>query len=152
MDIKMIGLIHQLDKFERKCVKPVIGSVVYCDLFSNLASHSGIYIGSNQIVHLNGKGQVEMVSPERFTAGTTASTIHVSCCGEKPVGSNIASNRAKKKLNTSRKYNLLFDNCHQFVAGCLTGDFDGNANNFLWILEMTMEEQINFNNWRPWRF
>ena len=108
------------------------------------------YIGNNQIIHLNGKGQIEMVSPERFIAGTTAYAINVSCRGEKAVGSRTVANRAKKKLNTSRNYNLLFDNCHQFVAGCLTGDFDNNANNFLWILEMTAEDELGSNSWLPW--
>lgn len=146
----MIGLFHHLNEFKKKRVKPVIGSVVYCDLFSNYASHSGVYIGNNQIVHLNGKGQIEMVSPKRFIAGTTALAINVSCRGEKAVGSRNVANRAKKKLNTSRNYNLLFDNCHQFVAGCLTGDFDNNANNFLWILEMTAEDELGSDNWQLW--
>ena len=146
----MLGIIPYLNEFKKKRVKPVIGSVVYCDLLSNYASHSGVYIGSNQIVHLNGKGQIEMVSPERFIAGTTAYAINVSCRGEKAVGSRTVANRAKKKLNTSRNYNLLFDNCHQFVAGCLTGDFDNNANNFLWILEMTAEDELGSNSWLPW--
>ncbi|MCK8107736.1 hypothetical protein MTF64_12700 [Pseudoalteromonas sp. 2CM41L] len=146
----MLGIIPYLNEFKKKRVKPVIGSVVYCDLLFNYASHSGLYIGNNQIIHLNGKGRIEIVSPEKFISRTTAYFINVSCKGTQAVGSKAAANRAKKKLNTSRNYNLLFDNCHQFVAGCLTGDFDNNANNFLWILEMTTEDELGSNSWLPW--
>ncbi len=46
--------------FRDKVDEPAIGSVVYCDLVAGFADHSGIYIGNNEIVHLNGDGWVEV--------------------------------------------------------------------------------------------
>ncbi|OJD42613.1 hypothetical protein BAU22_22410 [Bacillus sp. 4048] len=42
--------------------------------------------------------------------------------------------RAIEKLGQSRNYHVLFDNCHQFISGCLTGDF-GDLCNFLRVLK-----------------
>ena len=47
-------------------VMPKKGSVLYCDLSFGIAEHSGIYVGDNRIVHLNGKGEIEAVSPAAF--------------------------------------------------------------------------------------
>jgi cell wall-associated NlpC family hydrolase len=48
-------------------VSPVVGSVVYCDL-ALTTEHSGIYVGENQIVHLDGDGDIQIVSPDDFLA------------------------------------------------------------------------------------
>ncbi|HNW16697.1 MAG TPA: hypothetical protein PKM15_08340, partial [bacterium] len=55
-----------VDNVLRDCVYPVKGSVVYCDLAFGSAEHSGIYIGNNEIVHLDGSGNVEIVDPKEF--------------------------------------------------------------------------------------
>ena len=47
-------------------VMPKKGSVLYCDLTGSFLEHSGIYVGDNRIVHLNGKGEIEVVSPAEF--------------------------------------------------------------------------------------
>ena len=151
LGINLMGLIKSfIDNVFRDRVTPVIGSVLYCDLTGRLTSHSGIYIGNNHIIHLNGKGIVERVTPDEFIDGTTAMSIYVSCNDTTPVGSVKAASRAKQMLGKTRDYNMLFDNCHQFVAGCLTGDFEYNASNFLWILEMKTEDYTGSNTWRVW--
>ncbi|WP_213073841.1 hypothetical protein [Acinetobacter sp. WCHAc060033] len=66
-------------------VQPVRGSVVYCDLTlgNGIAEHTGIYIGNNEIVHLNRHGFIEAVSPKEFLSGwTTGFNIYVSCQGD----------------------------------------------------------------------
>ena len=51
-----------IDNVIRDKVAPVPASVVYCEL--DLAvEHSGIYIGDDQIVNLDGRGEIEVVSP-----------------------------------------------------------------------------------------
>ena len=60
------GIIKSTYKnFDTK-VMPKKGSVLYCDLSFGIAEHSGIYVGDNRIVHLNGKGEIEAVSPAAF--------------------------------------------------------------------------------------
>ena len=65
--------------FRDKVSSPAIGSMVYCDLIT--AEHSGIYIGKGKIVHLDGEGIIEAVSPdlflERLDGLNTAISIYV---------------------------------------------------------------------------
>jgi hypothetical protein len=133
----------------RDQVQPEIGSVLYCDLALGYMDHSGIYIGNNEIVHLSGKGHIEIVSPKQFINGTTACSIYVSCRGTSSVGSAAAAKLARDMVGTSRNYNFILDNCHQFCAGCLTGDFE-NACNFLWMLKHESEKQLGSDTWRFW--
>ena len=41
------------------------------------------------------------------------------------------------------------DNCHQFTAGCLTGNFE-EAKNFLWMVKDASAEVLGSDNWRHW--
>lgn len=133
-------------------VTPVPGSVVYCDLAGGL-EHSGIYVSRNQIVHLNGSGFGEIVSPDEFCnrlGGLNfTNTIYVSCDEDSAVGDCNAVSRALEMVGKKREYNALLDNCHQFTSGCLTGNFD-NADNYLWTLKDTSKQEINATVWHKW--
>ena len=52
-------------------------------------------------------------------------------------------------IGAKRSYSWLLDNCHQFCAGCFTGDFD-NSNNFLWMLKDCAKKHLRADNWRHW--
>ncbi len=134
-----------------KCT-PVPGSVVYCDLVG-CAEHSGIYVGNNKIVHLDGSGKIEQVSPntflKRLNGFNPAFKIYVSCHDKSAAGLKEVAARALDMVGSERDYNLILDNCHQFSSGCLTGDFS-NADNFLWMLKYTAEKSIRANKWRIW--
>ena len=133
----------------RDQVQPKIGSVLYCDLAFGYADHSGIYIGNGKIVHLSGKGNIEIVTPKQFIDGGTACSIYVSCKETASVGCKDTAKRARSMVGRSRSYNFILDNCHQFSSGCLTGDFD-NSHNFLWMLKDESSKKINSNSWRYW--
>jgi len=142
-----------VDNVFRDMVEPKIGSIVYCELALGQAEHSGVYIGDNQIVHLDGSGFIEIVSPNKFMnrlgGWNTAISIYVSCCDSYAVGSEAIAKRAKEKVGSIRDYSLLLDNCHQFTAGCITGDFE-NRDNFLWMLKDTAKLKMSANTWRVW--
>lgn len=149
--IKMIdGLINSAIK---DLVKPKVGSVVHCGLLINQIEHSGIYIGYNKIVHLDGSGRIETVSPKKFLdrldGMNLATNIYVSCRNGKAVASKRAAERAKLKIGQTVKYSLMSNNCHMFTSGCLTGSFE-NKDNFFTSLEETVEKEINMNEWRVW--
>ncbi|WP_210766253.1 lecithin retinol acyltransferase family protein [Salinicola sp. MIT1003] len=133
----------------RNQVKPVAGSIVYCDLHFGWMEHSGVYIGKGKIVHLNGKGVVEAVTAKQFLAGKTGYNIYVSCKGEKPVGSDKVAERARERIGMEKGYNFILDNCHEFTAGCLTGEIP-NPNNFVWMLKHEVEKAYGSDNWRFW--
>ena len=148
--IKHIGE-YIIDEIKGR-VTPVRGSVVYCDLTlgNGFAEHSGIYIGNNEIVHLNRHGQIEIVTPQQFISGATAgSEIYVSCEGEWAVGCEVTADFAESMVGSTRNYNVLIDNCHQFSAGCLLQNSE-NPNNFLWFLRDEATKRLGADNWRLW--
>lgn len=132
------------------CVEPVKGSVVYCDLVG-VVEHSGIYIGNGKIVHLNGKGKIEIVSPESFVSkARDKESIYVSSNEKsKAIGSRNIAELAKSMVGKERSYNVILDNCHQFTSGCITGEFE-NGNNYLWMLKQTAETHMNATRWLAW--
>ena len=142
-----------IDNVFRDKVEPVPGSVVYCDLgvIGYTVEHSGIYIGDNRIVHLDGSGEIEEVSPEKFLerldGWNMAMSIYVSSCDSDAVGSNEVANRAKEMIGRYRDYNVLLDNCHQFTSGCLTGDFE-NSDNLMCMLKNTAKKELGADEWR----
>lgn len=142
-----------VDNFIRGNVTPVRGSIVYCSLALGAAEHSGIFVGNRKIVHLDGSGNIELVSPRGFLSRlggfNTAVSIYVSSAGSNSVGGKKIADRAMDMIGGSRKYNLIFDNCHQFSSGCVTGDFE-NSDNFLWMLKNTVEKNIDCDSWRVW--
>ncbi len=145
-----------VDNVFRETVEPVPGSVVYCDLGlipGYTVKHSGIYIGDDKIVHLDGSGKIEVVDDfefkERLHGWNMTLSIYVSSSDSEAVGSNEVAKRAKQMVGNNRDYNLLLDNCHQFTSGCLTGDFE-NHDNFLWLVKDKAKEQLNANEWRVW--
>ena len=136
-----------------KVTSPALGSVVYCELAIGHAEHSGIYVGGNSIVHLDGEGTIEKVTPsqfmERLGGFNTAISIYVSCNNGNPVGSVDVADRARNMVGRKRDYNLFFDNCHQFTAGCLTGRFE-NSSNFFFFLKNEATASIDCTEWRVW--
>jgi uncharacterized protein YycO len=129
-------------------VYPEMGSIVYCDLALGYAEHSGVHVGAGQIIHLNGKGEIEMVSVEDFVVGNSK-TVYVSSANGEAVGSDAAVDRAWEMLGKKRDYNFLIDNCHQFSSGCLNGDFEYHLN-FLWMLKDEAKKTIGATEWLLW--
>ncbi len=136
-----------------KICSPAIGSIVYCELHFGAAEHSGVYIGNDSIIHLDGSGIIEVVSSEKFLnrlgGFNNALSIYVSCRNGIAVGSPGVAQRAVWELGTSRNYNIILDNCHQFTAGCLSGNFE-NSCNFLIFLKSETKTIINADEWRVW--
>jgi hypothetical protein len=104
-------------------------------------------------VHLDGGGLVEEISPKEFLGRlggfNLAMTIYVSSRNGLAVGDEEVARRAKSMIGKSRSYNFLFDNCHQFTAGCLTGNFD-NTKNFVWMLKDEASKALGSQEWRAW--
>ena len=104
-------------------VRPAIGSVVYCNL-AVVAEHTGIYVGRNKIVHLNGNGRIEKVSAESFCerlgGKNPAFTIFCPTDGQgKPFGDKLVAEYALNCVGRVVDYNPAFNNCHCFTASCL---------------------------------
>lgn len=129
---------------------PKRGSVVYCDLAFGYADHSGIYIGNGQIVQLNGRGIIEVVSASQFIRDTTAISIYVSCdeYGD-AVRDEVAAKNAEAYLGMETEYHPVWRNCHQFAAYCVSSDEENNT-----ILLTQLKSESKFyqctRKWRVW--
>lgn len=110
---------------EKTVTRLKVGCVVYCNL-AGIAEHTGVYVGRGKIAHLDGSGRIELVTKAQFLARldgrNPADTVFVSCNNQgKVVGHKDWATRALSIVGEQREYSLLRDNCHQFVAECVTG-------------------------------
>ncbi|GHH96653.1 hypothetical protein [Neobacillus kokaensis] len=143
---------YSIQKFE-----PAYGSLVYTELFGGLAEHSGIYIGNKQIISMDGKGRIKKEGLNEFTGNisTINYEIYVPCYDgvNTAIGYHKAAWNAEEKLSESRNYHLLFDNCHQFSAVCITGNFENNSN-FLMFLKDDFQRAVGVEKivWRKWNW
>lgn len=133
-----------------KQVTPVAGSVVYYRMLGGLAEHSGIYVGDGMVVHLNGFGFVEKVGVDEFIYSMNGVSsnhdVYVSACSGKAVGLEKTAERAEEAVGTFRDYNVVWENCHQFVSGCITGDFE-NGDNLMGFLKDTCRKEFGVKKW-----
>ncbi|GGO72919.1 hypothetical protein [Bowmanella pacifica] len=94
------------------------GAVVCCGVFG-VFDHSGIWMDGN-VIELNGNGLIRAVSPQRFLANRSGNTIYVACDSAGNVLADaLAAERAAARLFEYSAYDLLRNNCHQFVQSCL---------------------------------
>ena len=142
---------------------PHEGAVLYCSL--GPAEHSGIYVGNGEVVQLNSRGFIEKVSLKQFTdsLATFNQAVYVAfdnssefseCNSLYSLGDFEVKKRALEMVNKERNYSLIFDNCHQFTSGCITGNFE-NSDNFLWMLKDTVEKKLNNGKstcWKGWNW
>ena len=133
---------------------PVPGTPVYCNL-ALVAEHTGIYIGDNKIVHLNGDGRIEAVTPRvfvnRLDGINPAVSIYFAAVGGKAVGTQKIADRARAMIGKRRDYNVLLDNCHQFTCGCLSGDFE-NPCNYFTLVQAEIWSRFGIFSWKEWDY
>ena len=162
-------------------VAPVKGCIFKCDL-GVLLEHTGLYIGGGKIVSLNRHSQIRIENEHSFfPPGTNPASNHIyaACYGntDELLFSPAIARRARKKVNQKTSYNVLFNNCHRFTAGCITGNFENEVVSFsqledvifahqeelrqkkrwwirFWnfILRKPAEEPADTFNWRPVKF
>lgn len=99
-------------------VKPEIGAIVCCGI-GGVLEHSGIWIGDNTIVEVDGNGLVKAVSPQRFTQSRSGNKIFIACDSlGQPLVSELAAQKAIDQLYQVISYHLFDNNCHQFIWQC----------------------------------
>lgn len=139
-----------VDNVFKDKVTPIEGSIVHCSLYG--VEHTGIYIDNESIIELLGTGEIRSTNPASFIDGTNSISIYVACDDTRPIGSKIVANRASAYIGKSRDYHLLYDNCHQFTGGCVTGNFSDGKTIF-WMLEDSISKHLNNGRsitWRVW--
>lgn len=117
-------------------VKPVVGSVLKCDLAGGAVSHTGIYIGNDRIVEvteINHQAKVRIVNPREFLSGDgllrTGVYIYIAAAKGSDgkytaIHSASIAQRALMALGSRGKYSLVSNNCHMFTRYCINGEND----------------------------
>jgi hypothetical protein len=151
---KLSNAVHNLLSDEEECTKPIPGTPVYCNL-AVVAEHTGIYIGNNEIVHLSGDGNIEIVSPAEFVGRldglNPAVNIYFATYKGKALGNRTIADRTRAMVGSCRNYSVAFDNCHQFTCGCISGDFE-NPCNFFWMVEAEIRNKWDGLVWQNWSY
>ena len=103
-------------------VKPQIGAIVCCGI-GGVLDHTGIWVGEDTIIELDGNGLIKPVSAQRFTDTRTGKGIFIACDSlGVPLASEMAAHRAVAQIFQVRDYHLLDNNCHQFIWECFQTD------------------------------
>ena len=141
-------LKYFVDSTLRAKVRPVPGSVVYCDL-TGLVEHSGIYVGdgqiSNIVVERVAESEVQLSDAESFTSKSLLGRkIYVSCDADGAVGHKGVARRAQRHVGNRAVYGLVVKNCHQFSAKCL--DASGREHDS--VLQATLA-MLPSETWEP---
>jgi hypothetical protein len=99
-------------------VKPEIGAIVCCGV-GGILDHTGIWVGDNTIVELDGNGLIKAISVQRFTKERSGKHIFIACDSTaKPFASEHAAQRAQQQIFQYRDYHMIENNCHQFIWQC----------------------------------
>lgn len=140
-----------VDAFIGRHYEPEIGSILYCNL-GLACEHTGIYIGNDRIIHLNGNGMVEIVSPKEFCNRLGGlNPVFTIFCVIDDYGTVISdvdcARRAMEMVGTKKNYNMVWNNCHNFTSYCLMGT-DCFCNSFT-ELYMLLKKKYGRIHWRP---
>lgn len=116
-------LKYFVDSTFRDKVKPVPGSVVYCDLLLAV-EHSGIHVQNGMISNIVVDGFAERTvcldDAWDFTAQSQwGRKIYVSCDKHGPVGHDTVAQHAADRVGERGFYGLVIKNCHQFSTECV---------------------------------
>lgn len=156
-----------IDNVFKDHVTPGYGSVVLCDLSPVPGStmldlnfeHTGIYVGCNEIIHRDGDGYLDRVSPKKFIERlggfNVAMSIYVACRGEKAIMDLLVSGRAERALHDPRQegYHLLEKNCHHFTRYCITGKHScSGLDHTFGSLQILLKDRYGLDCWRVWDF
>ncbi|NQZ23008.1 MAG: hypothetical protein HRT53_13250 [Colwellia sp.] len=99
-------------------VKPAVGAIVCCGI-GGLLDHTGIWMGDNTIIELDGNGLIKPISVQRFTKERSGKNIFVACDSQgNPMTSELAANRAHQQIFQCHDYHMIDNNCHQFIWQC----------------------------------
>ena len=99
-------------------VKPKIGSLVCCGI-GGLLEHTGIWVGENTIIELDGNGLIKPISVQRFTKERSGNNIFIACDSKAtPIADDVAASRAQNKIFQCLDYHMVDNNCHQFIWQC----------------------------------
>jgi len=99
-------------------VTPLIGAIVCCGI-GGVFDHTGIWVDDDTIVEMDGQGLIKPISTRRFIAERSGKKIFIACdSNARPLISEVAAQRALEQIFQSQEYDMINNNCHQFLWQC----------------------------------
>ena len=104
---------------------PEEGSIVCCEVFGVL-DHTGVWIDKDTIIEFSNSGLTKSVSASRFLKERSGNNIYVANNrnGKSIIIDGIVE-RAIGKIYTYMDYDLQRNNCHNFIASCISNKNKG---------------------------
>ena len=134
-------LFHTYEK-----VIPQYGAIVCCGI-GGVLDHTGIWVGDNTIIELDGRGLIKPVSSERFTDNRTGEKIFIACDSDaRCLTSEVAAQRAINQIYQYQDYHVIENNCHQFLWQC----FNPGDDNLTTFKELNNRLATYFNRQIYW--
>jgi hypothetical protein len=139
--------IYPTDLFNtEQLVKPEIGAIVCCGI-AGAFDHTGIWVGDNTIIEVDGNGLVKAVSPARFTDDRSGKGIFIACDSlANPLVNEVAAQRAIEQIYQLRDYHMIDNNCHHFIWQC----FKPNDENITTFKSLSVNVAKYFNRKLYW--
>ena len=109
-----------LTAFDKCCtpVVPKIGAIVCCGV-GGVLDHTGIWVGDNTIIELDGNGLIKPISSTRFLDERSGKQIFILCDSQAiPLALEKVAEKAIGQIYQYVDYHILDNNCHQFVWQC----------------------------------
>ncbi|MDB2373604.1 hypothetical protein [Psychrosphaera haliotis] len=99
---------------------PEEGSIVCCEVFGVL-DHTGVWIDEETIIEFSNTGLTKSVSASRFLKERSGNNIYVANNrnGKSIIIDGIVE-RAISRIYTYKDYDLQRNNCHNFIASCIS--------------------------------
>jgi hypothetical protein len=105
-------------------VTPKIGAVVCCGV-GGILDHTGIWVGDNTIIELDGNGLIKPISSARFLDERSGKQIFILCDSQAmPLALEKVAEKAIKQIYQYVDYHILDNNCHQFIWQCFQKNED----------------------------
>jgi hypothetical protein len=110
---------YPTDMFDTETtVKPIVGAIVCCGI-GGILDHTGIWVDEDTIVEMDGQGLIKPISSRRFTEQRSGKNIFIACDSKaNPLISEVAAQRALEQIFLSQQYDMINNNCHQFLWQC----------------------------------
>lgn len=139
--------IYPTDLFHTyEVVEPEFGAIVCCGI-GGVLDHTGIWVGDNTIIELDGRGLIKPISRERFIDNRSGKNIFVACDSKANcLTSEIAAHRAIKQIYQYQDYHVIDNNCHQFIWQC----FNANGKPVTTFKQLNEQLAVHFNRQIYW--
>ena len=139
--------------YESTITSVKLGAPVYTKFVGGVIEHSGVCVGLDKILSLQGDGKIIVQSPKEFASGSLTGLSSKIYIADIPSHDFDTVNRAMDEANRFKyNYSLTSNNCHMFTIGSMTGDFGNKYGNQFKVVEEITQARHGPVTWVRWDY